>query len=126
MEEHKLPHTPYPSSLELREHIVAIYNVIKDLQKETGLLYPTKNHFTSTIPKLGQNQGRGRQSSQAIFRSEEHTSELQSHSDLVCRLLLDKKKSRNHLSSPPKPQKSELAEKSTIQAATERIVQQSV
>ena len=25
-------------------------------------------------------------------RSEEHTSELQSHSDLVCRLLLEKKK----------------------------------
>src|SRR5260221_3993001 len=31
------------------------------------------------------------------FRSEEHTSELQSHSDLVCRLLLEKKnkESRN-------------------------------
>src|SRR5437588_5820778 len=27
-------------------------------------------------------------------RSEEHTSELQSHSDLVCRLLLEKKKDR--------------------------------
>src|SRR5438132_8002990 len=27
-----------------------------------------------------------------IKRSEEHTSELQSHSDLVCRLLLEKKK----------------------------------
>src|SRR5260221_10246990 len=27
-----------------------------------------------------------------FFRSEEHTSELQSHSDLVCRLLLEKKK----------------------------------
>src|SRR5438034_10450337 len=27
-----------------------------------------------------------------IRRSEEHTSELQSHSDLVCRLLLEKKK----------------------------------
>src|SRR5260221_7628722 len=27
-------------------------------------------------------------------RSEEHTSELQSHSDLVCRLLLEKKKTR--------------------------------
>src|SRR5438132_2961368 len=27
-------------------------------------------------------------------RSEEHTSELQSHSDLVCRLLLEKKKKR--------------------------------
>src|SRR5947207_4756029 len=29
-------------------------------------------------------------------RSEEHTSELQSHSDLVCRLLLEKKKKLNH------------------------------
>src|SRR5438034_4398906 len=28
-----------------------------------------------------------------LRRSEEHTSELQSHSDLVCRLLLEKKKS---------------------------------
>src|SRR5438034_2660058 len=28
-------------------------------------------------------------------RSEEHTSELQSHSDLVCRLLLEKKKNQN-------------------------------
>src|SRR5436190_5051778 len=28
------------------------------------------------------------------LRSEEHTSELQSHSDLVCRLLLEKKKQR--------------------------------
>src|SRR5436190_15870215 len=30
--------------------------------------------------------------SRIFFRSEEHTSELQSHSDLVCRLLLEKKK----------------------------------
>src|SRR5260221_10574087 len=29
-------------------------------------------------------------------RSEEHTSELQSHSDLVCRLLLEKKKNGNY------------------------------
>src|SRR5438034_7356301 len=29
-------------------------------------------------------------------RSEEHTSELQSHSDLVCRLLLEKKKGEDH------------------------------
>src|SRR5438034_11138114 len=29
------------------------------------------------------------------LRSEEHTSELQSHSDLVCRLLLEKKKKNN-------------------------------
>src|SRR5438034_1956596 len=37
-----------------------------------------------------------------VNRSEEHTSELQSHSDLVCRLLLEKK---NHGSArcPPAP-----------------------
>src|SRR2546428_9355283 len=29
-------------------------------------------------------------------RSEEHTSELQSRSDLVCRLLLEKKKNKHH------------------------------
>src|SRR5688572_31721529 len=29
-------------------------------------------------------------------RSEEHTSELQSQSNLVCRLLLEKKKKKNH------------------------------
>src|SRR5260221_10464527 len=33
-------------------------------------------------------------------RSEEHTSELQSHSDLVCRLLLEKKKTRRGITPP--------------------------
>src|SRR2546428_912745 len=39
-------------------------------------------------------RGRGRTVtfSKKVFRSEEHTSELQSRSDLVCRLLLEKKK----------------------------------
>src|SRR5260221_7513896 len=40
-------------------------------------------------------------SSQAVgaagARSEEHTSELQSHSDLVCRLLLEKKKKKHKI-----------------------------
>src|SRR5438034_3626597 len=34
-----------------------------------------------------------------LHRSEEHTSELQSHSDLVCRLLLEKKKNKNKRST---------------------------
>src|SRR5260221_6524492 len=34
-----------------------------------------------------------------MSRSEEHTSELQSHSDLVCRLLLEKKKSHDSIQS---------------------------
>src|SRR5260370_21846101 len=35
------------------------------------------------------------------FRSEEHTSELQSHLNLVCRLLLEKKKPRHRRSPSP-------------------------
>src|SRR5947207_11890585 len=37
---------------------------------------------------------------EALERSEEHTSELQSHSDLVCRLLLEKKKRLRLLDDP--------------------------
>src|SRR5438034_1730634 len=36
-----------------------------------------------------------------VERSEEHTSELQSHSDLVCRLLLEKKKKNKRKSGTP-------------------------
>src|SRR2546427_8688331 len=40
------------------------------------------------------------QPASAPQRSEEHTSELQSQSNLVCRLLLEKKKNK-HYNSPP-------------------------
>src|SRR5438034_328861 len=46
-------------------------------------------------------------------RSEEHTSELQSHSDLVCRLLLEKKKKRNK-NKKNAIQKKRQAHKNTI------------
>src|SRR6266496_6149446 len=36
-----------------------------------------------------------------LVRSEEHTSELQSRRDLVCRLLLEKKKKKDNAISPP-------------------------
>src|SRR2546427_6935383 len=38
-----------------------------------------------------------------VKRSEEHTSELQSQSNLVCRLLLEKKKKRAARSVPSRP-----------------------
>src|SRR2546430_14704878 len=38
---------------------------------------------------------------QKVRRSEEHTSELQSQSNLVCRLLLEKKKKKGTPSKPP-------------------------
>src|SRR5438034_7606856 len=37
-----------------------------------------------------------RRTAESKARSEEHTSELQSHSDLVCRLLLEKKKKKEN------------------------------
>src|SRR5260221_3742965 len=50
------------------------------------------------------------QAHRRTLRSEEHTSELQSHSDLVCRLLLEKKKIKReahkceeHCRSTPTP-----------------------
>src|SRR5437588_7299408 len=43
-------------------------------------------------PKATQAHARGNRQTALHQRSEEHTSELQSHSDLVCRLLLEKKK----------------------------------
>src|SRR2546426_2331045 len=54
----------------------------------------------------GEHRGQGEADQQApgAARSEEHTSELQSPCNLVCRLLLEKKKKQNahHLSrSPP-------------------------
>src|SRR3712207_7568170 len=39
-------------------------------------------------------------SSLSHFRSEEHTSELQSRQYLVCRLLLEKKKKTKHIHNP--------------------------
>src|SRR5438477_1244914 len=40
---------------------------------------------------------------QAPHRSEEHTSELQSHVNLVCRLLLEKKKTKKLEANSPHP-----------------------
>src|SRR5260370_3804546 len=78
-------------------------------------LFPYTTLFRSCVRQVGANpglprgvvgsrttrhveKGRPQQSpvpaGQARIRSEEHTSELQSHLNLVCRLLLEKKKRR--------------------------------
>src|SRR5215204_6863239 len=70
-------------------------------------LFPYTTLFRSR-PRTRSRPGRGRSrstrrqgprrsssGSPSWARSEEHTSELQSHSDLVCRLLLEKKKKKN-------------------------------
>src|SRR5260221_9786427 len=71
-------------------------------------LFPYTTLFRSWPPAesdAGRSGSRERAPSPAFFghrwwrrersRSEEHTSELQSHSDLVCRLLLEKKKTKD-------------------------------
>src|SRR5256885_7863943 len=48
----------------------------------------------------GRREGRGRDAVRRQHRSEEHTSELQSPCNLVCRLLLEKKNASAGMASP--------------------------
>src|SRR4051812_49500490 len=59
-----------------------------------GDINPTVSHvFLSALEESGSCTARsGWAPCRSRFRSEEHTSELQSHVNLVCRLLLEKKK----------------------------------
>lgn len=70
MEEHKLPYGYYPSSLELREQLIAIRQVIKDLQEETKLRYSTIYQFTGNLFEGNQETGKRHSSSQVIFRTQ--------------------------------------------------------
>src|SRR5438034_4731627 len=60
-----------------------LFRSIADIEARRG-------NFEACIAAL--EQAAHIQPGDAALRSEEHTSELQSHSDLVCRLLLEKKK----------------------------------
>src|SRR5438132_8989258 len=70
-------------------------------------LFPYTTLFRSLICQHEMNKIFGhkhhayaKRESHSRHRSEEHTSELQSHSDLVCRLLLEKKKKENKVYEP--------------------------
>src|SRR2546430_13331543 len=61
----------------------------------TTLFRSTRSVAPITATEAGEKKqasGERSQSAGPIWRSEEHTSELQSQSNLVCRLLLEKKK----------------------------------
>src|SRR2546430_12912099 len=70
-------------------------------------LFPYTMLFRSRAPPLlqprpaGNHDGHDRTSESG--RSEEHTSELQSQSNLVCRLLLEKKKNKLSRTINPRP-----------------------
>src|SRR5476649_3035682 len=68
-------------------------------------LFPYTTLFRSHPLRLLPRDGDPRRRRVRGPRSEEHTSELQSHSDLVCRLLLEKKKKQTKQRSQKKQQK---------------------
>src|SRR5260221_9091410 len=67
------------------------------------IVKPTLDHFEKLLFRTEYPQWLWNTILVSVLRSEEHTSELQSHSDLVCRLLLEKKK-KKHASAESKLQ----------------------
>src|SRR5699024_2529230 len=75
---------------------VLITNAIQDLFSGHMLMFTTKS-LEALVTAFGIGAGVG--TVLIISRSEEHTSELQSRFDLVCRLLLEKKKYTNMITT---------------------------
>src|SRR2546430_8155028 len=63
-----------------RTHLLAVIEILKEVS--------TSLHFIDILQAIARKLGEAF----GLDRSEEHTSELQSQSNLVCRLLLEKKK----------------------------------
>src|SRR2546430_8560071 len=61
------------------------------LKKAAGMIAELREDYWRNVRVLGSNE--------ELNRSEEHTSELQSQSNLVCRLLLEKKKKKNKITT---------------------------
>src|SRR5438132_4486927 len=74
-------------------------NVVRDIEDREALL----------VAKVGK-QIEHAEADRHVERSEEHTSELQSHSDLVCRLLLEKKKKKKKNNKEKKQNYNEYVE----------------
>ena len=76
----------------------AEFGGLLELQQEKHLLLLYQNAFflSSSAQRPDYIELAPLSSDTITTRSEEHTSELQSHSDLVCRLLLEKKKNNNN------------------------------
>src|ERR1039457_7509547 len=69
-------------------------------------LFPYTTLFRSMIGQWHRRPASGFSASRFNFRSEEHTSELQSPCNLVCRLLLEKKQRKTNIHAPTPTNKS--------------------
>src|SRR5260370_15657476 len=63
---------------------------------------PARRSYPTAWNPAARNRWANASGSGNSSRSEEHTSELQSHLNLVCRLLLEKKKKENRYGCPPR------------------------
>src|SRR5712664_4665620 len=90
-----LRHTPFEYGFRAPCHLLIALELGERLDGETvveGLPRSTLRDFTHKLTFVP--AGHDFRSWQKPRRSEEHTSELQSRSDLVCRLLLEQKKNK--------------------------------
>src|SRR5947207_4582961 len=83
--------TLFPYTTLFRSHVAQ-----KQLLDLVGCIGAQHHHLAMRhVDDAHHTEGNGKADGE--MRSEEHTSELQSHSDLVCRLLLEKKKKKNNI-----------------------------
>src|SRR5256885_12980960 len=84
-------------------HAILAFFFLMIRRPPRSTLFPYTTLFRSDVGLLGRPHDLGNTSAYRgrsnCWRSEEHTSELQSPCNLVCRLLLEKKKTRSRLRS---------------------------
>src|SRR5256886_10061056 len=78
-----------------------IYRHFDSKQHLLNELYRAAGRWAVRVVKEADGLKVGPREKLAELRSEEHTSELQSQSNLVCRLLLEKKKKKSHRRRAP-------------------------
>src|SRR5690606_30865433 len=82
----------------LSNFIIEPLFVIEDSDKKIKyILKLISNDYSKVIEIEGENLAINNSFKKFCMRSEEHTSELQSRENLVCRLLLEKKKEQTHV-----------------------------
>src|SRR5688572_32770229 len=86
---------PYTTLFRSRGHLVVGHVATRVAENELGdLLVGELLAVPLTLDQIGRANRHADDHAECARRSEEHTSELQSQSNLVCRLLLEKKKNK--------------------------------